>query len=82
MPDTTTPFKLTTRLKLDALSSPPWLYSMMRNGIPRFVTLRPYMDGKTSVEDSTKFIRAPGDRRAVELRHPGAYRLDNFEADP
>jgi len=55
-----TPFKLTTRLKLDALSSPPWLFSMMRNGIPRFVNLRPYMDGKTSIEDSTKFIRAEG----------------------
>ena len=53
-----TPFKLNTRLKLDALSSPPWLYSMMRNGIPRFVNLRPYMDGKTSIEDSTRFIRA------------------------
>lgn len=55
-----TPFKLTTRLKLDALSSPSWLFSMMRNGIPRFVNLRPYMDGKTSIEDSTKFIRAEG----------------------
>jgi L-lactate dehydrogenase (cytochrome) len=55
-----TPFKLTTRLKLDAMRSPPWLYSMMRNGIPRFVNLRPYMDGKTSIEDSTKFIRAEG----------------------
>jgi len=55
-----TPFKLTTRLKLDALSSPPWLYSMLRNGIPRFVNLRPYMGGKTSIEDSTKFIRAEG----------------------
>ena len=55
-----TPFKLTTRLKLDAMSSPPWLFSMMRNGIPRFVNLRPYMDGRTSIEDSTKFIRAEG----------------------
>ena len=55
-----TPFKLTNRLRLDAMTSPPWLYSMMRNGIPRFVNLRPYMDGKTSIEDSTKFIRAEG----------------------
>lgn len=52
------PFKLTNRLRLDAMRSPPWLYSMMRNGIPRFVNLRPYMDGKTGIEDSTKFIRA------------------------
>jgi L-lactate dehydrogenase (cytochrome) len=55
-----TPFKLTTRLKLDAMRSPPWLFSMIRNGIPRFVNLRPYMGGKTSIEDSTKFIRAEG----------------------
>lgn len=55
-----TPFKLTNRLRLDAMTSPPWLYSMMRNGIPRFVNLRPYMDGNTSIEASTKFIRAEG----------------------
>ena len=35
-----------------------WLFSMVRNGIPRFVSLRPYMNGKTSIEASTKFIRA------------------------
>lgn len=52
------PFKLTNRLRLDAMRSPPWLFSMLRNGIPRFVNLRPYMDGKISIEDSTKFIRA------------------------
>jgi len=39
------PFKLTNRLRLDALTSPAWLLSMMRNGIPRFVSLRPYMEG-------------------------------------
>lgn len=54
------PFKLTTRLKLDAMRSPPWMFSLMRNGIPRFVNLRPYMDGKTSIEDAAKFIRAEG----------------------
>ena len=30
------PFKMTTRLRLDALTSPRWLSSMLRNGIPRF----------------------------------------------
>jgi (S)-mandelate dehydrogenase len=54
------PFKLTNRLRLDAMTSPHWLFSMMRNGIPRFVSLQPYMNGKTSIEDSTKFIRAEG----------------------
>jgi (S)-mandelate dehydrogenase len=54
------PFKLTNRLRMDAMTSPHWLFSMMRNGIPRFVSLQPYMNGKTSIEDSTKFIRAEG----------------------
>jgi len=52
------PFKLTSRLRMDAMRSPHWLFSMIRNGIPRFVSLRPYMNGKTSIEDSTKFIRS------------------------
>jgi len=52
------PFKLTNRLRMDAMRSPHWLFSMIRNGIPRFVSLRPYMNGKTSIEDSTKFIRS------------------------
>lgn len=52
------PFNLTNRLRMDAMRSPHWLFSMIRNGIPRFVSLRPYMNGKTSIEDSTKFIRS------------------------
>ena len=52
------PFKLTNRLRLDAMTSPSWLFSMIRNGIPRFVSLRPYMNGRTSIAESTEFIRA------------------------
>jgi len=52
------PFKLTNRLRLDAMTSPSWLFSMVRNGIPRFVSLRPYMNGRTSITESTEFIRA------------------------
>jgi (S)-mandelate dehydrogenase len=37
------PFKLTNRLRLDALTSPRWLLSMRRHGIPRFASLAPYM---------------------------------------
>ncbi len=51
------PFKLTNQLRLDALTSPAWLLSMLRNGIPRFVSLRPYMGGKTSLQESANFIR-------------------------
>jgi L-lactate dehydrogenase (cytochrome) len=51
------PFRLTNRLRLDALTSPPWLYSMMKNGIPRFVSLRPYMDGSPSFSEAAAFMR-------------------------
>jgi L-lactate dehydrogenase (cytochrome) len=50
------PFRMTMRLKLDAISSPHWLRAMMKTGIPRFVTLQPYMDGKTTIQDSAAFI--------------------------
>lgn len=51
------PFKITTRLRLDALSSPRWTASMLRNGIPRFTCLRPYMKPDASLEETTEFIR-------------------------
>jgi L-lactate dehydrogenase (cytochrome) len=55
-----TPFRLTTRLKLDALSSPHWTRALMRNGIPRFVNLQPYMNGETSIEAATAFQQREG----------------------
>jgi (S)-mandelate dehydrogenase len=52
------PFKLTTRLRLDAMSSPRWLYALAKHGIPRFVALRRYMPpNMTSLEESAAFIR-------------------------
>lgn len=54
------PFKLTNRLRLDALSSPSWLSSMIRNGIPRYVNLRPYMDQDPSAVQAAKFMRQEG----------------------
>lgn len=55
-----TPFRLTTRLKLDALSSPHWSRALMRNGIPRFVNLQPYMGADTSIEAATAFQQREG----------------------
>lgn len=55
-----TPFRLTTRLKLDALSSPHWTRALMRNGIPRFVNLQPYMGSDTSIEAATAFQQREG----------------------
>jgi L-lactate dehydrogenase (cytochrome) len=51
------PFKLTTRLRLDALTSPRWLSSMLRNGIPRFASLAPYMKANPSLAEAADFIR-------------------------
>ena len=51
------PFKLTMRLRLDALSSPRWLAALAKNGIPRFVSLNPYLPSNLSLEDSAAFIR-------------------------
>ncbi len=51
------PFRLNNRLRLDAISSPPWLLSMMKNGIPKFVSLRPYMDGNASLAEAAAFMR-------------------------
>ncbi|MPY72042.1 MAG: alpha-hydroxy-acid oxidizing protein, partial [Alphaproteobacteria bacterium] len=53
----TNPFRLTMRLKLDALSSPPWMLSMMRNGIPKYVNIKPYMDGDPDAEQAAAFMR-------------------------
>ena len=51
------PFKLTMRLRLDAMTSPHWLAALAKNGIPRFVSLNPYMPDNTSLEDSAAFVR-------------------------
>lgn len=55
-----TPFRLTARLKLDALSSPHWTRALLRNGIPRFVNLVPYMTGDTDIRAATAFMQREG----------------------
>lgn len=51
------PFRLTTKMRLDAMSSPAWMTALAKNGIPRFVSLNPYMGANLSLEESTAFIR-------------------------
>ena len=51
------PFKISMRLRLDALSSPRWTASLARHGIPRFASLKPYMKANASLEETTEFIR-------------------------
>ena len=54
------PFRLTTRLKLDALSSPHWMRALIRNGIPRFVNFQPYMGADTGIEAGASFMQREG----------------------
>ena len=51
------PFKITMRLRLDALSSPRWTASLLRHGMPRFASLKPYMKPGATLEETTEFIR-------------------------
>ena len=51
------PFKLTMKLRLDALTSPWWLAAMLRNGIPRFASLTPYMKPSPTIAEAAEFIR-------------------------
>ena len=54
------PFRLTWRLRLDALSSPGWLRSLARNGVPKFAPLAPYLEGAKSLAGGAAFVRRQG----------------------
>ncbi|MDP6174547.1 MAG: alpha-hydroxy acid oxidase, partial [Rhodospirillales bacterium] len=51
------PFALTMRLRFDALTSPRWLMSLARNGIPRFVSLHRYAGSSKNLTEAAAFIR-------------------------
>ena len=51
------PFKLTMRLRLDAMRSPHWMRSLMQNGIPKFTSLAPYVAPGISLAEGAAFIR-------------------------
>lgn len=51
------PFKLTMRLRLDALTSPAWLTALSQAGIPRFVSLKRYMPKNISLAEAAAYIR-------------------------
>ncbi len=55
-----TPFRLTTRLRADAMMAPQWLRSLARNGIPRFVTLTKYMHPGATLVEATQFMQREG----------------------
>jgi (S)-mandelate dehydrogenase len=51
------PFRLTMKMRLDALSSPPWMMALAKNGIPRFVSFKQYMGGITDLTEQAAWIR-------------------------
>ena len=51
------PFRLTMKMRLDALSSPAWMMALAANGIPRFVSFAPYTGGITGLAEQAAWIR-------------------------
>ena len=51
------PFKLTMRLRLDAIRSPHWMRSLIQNGIPKFTSLAPYVEPGIGLAEGAAFIR-------------------------
>ena len=51
------PFRMTARLRLEALSSPRWFRSLLRHGIPRFVSLAPYIGGNPGLVETAAFVQ-------------------------
>jgi L-lactate dehydrogenase (cytochrome) len=53
----TTPFRPDLRMLLDIATSPGWLMSMLRNGIPRFANLRAYTGRDSGIAAVAEFAR-------------------------
>jgi (S)-mandelate dehydrogenase len=59
----TNPFRIDLRMVLGTATSPGYLMAFLRNGIPRFVNLVPYVGGNPSVYEMTAFLR--GEQRGA-----------------
>ena len=53
----TNPFRMTNRLRLQALSSPRWFRALLRNGVPRFVSLAPYIGANPGFAGTAAFVQ-------------------------
>jgi L-lactate dehydrogenase (cytochrome) len=53
----TNPFRVTNRLRFDALTSPRWIAAMLRHGVPRFASLRKYMKPGMDLSQTAEWIR-------------------------
>ena len=50
------PFRMTARLRMEALSSPRWFRSLLRNGVPRFVSFAPYIGADPTFAATAAFV--------------------------
>lgn len=66
------PFRMSMRLRLDALSSPRWMAALAKFGAPRFVSLSPYMPpgANRDLNEAAAFIRR---------EHRGAFTWDEIK---
>lgn len=53
----TVPFRLTARIQIEALTSPHWFGSLLRNGSPKFVSVAPYMTAGAGLAEAAAFIQ-------------------------
>jgi L-lactate dehydrogenase (cytochrome) len=59
----TNPFRVDMRMVLGTATSPGYLLAFLKNGMPRFVNLAPYVGGNPSVNEVTAFLR--GEQRGA-----------------
>ena len=50
------PFRLSLRLRLDAISSPFWLRALLRNGMPKFASMAPYIGQNAGLDEAARFV--------------------------
>lgn len=51
------PFRLTMRLRADAMTSPMWMKALAKHGVPRFAPLGPYLPPGAGIEEAAAFVR-------------------------
>jgi L-lactate dehydrogenase (cytochrome) len=59
----TNPFRVDLRMMLGTATSPGYLASFLKHGMPRFINLVPYVGERTSVNDMARFLR--GEQRGA-----------------
>ena len=50
------PFRLSLRLRLDAMRAPFWMTSLVRNGMPKFASMSPYLGTNAGLVETARFV--------------------------